>query len=107
MCGVCLAREASESQDAMRDGPLTPGISRWDLSGAGSKIPEDGARQARTHENQMKGKLDDSLGLREEKRGGGGHKAVRECASPSPPACQMQILLTSERAVPRNSATGP
>lgn len=39
----------------------------------------------------MKGKLDDSLGLREEKREkkGGAHKAARVCISPSLPAFQM------------------
>lgn len=50
--------------------------------------------QARTYENQMRGKQDDSLGLREEKKEKeGAHKAVRVCVPASLPACQMRGSL--------------
>lgn len=85
----------------MRDKQLTPWISCWDMSRAGSWGPLLGGSRgagklgcgetreeemrmgytkhgAPTHENQMKGRLDDSLGLREEEREKkGAHKAVR------------------------------
>jgi len=71
----------------LRDKALTPGMSCWDMRGAGSRRPRqeggggrEGERSGRgmggtkkhgapsTHENQMKGRLDDSLGPNERKR---------------------------------------
>lgn len=86
-----------ESHEMMRDKALTPGMSCWDMRGSGSGGPRlggagmwglrerggdgDGVHQTSsppTHENQMKGSLDDSLGLWEEEREKkGAHKAVR------------------------------